>query len=76
MQQRDSSKRIPYLVTNINYDVTSTGFVLGGYAQIPAYIIKDMSVISTNKPFSGNNSIQILCVFRCLTYHKHSVKCY
>ncbi len=30
MQQRDSIKWIPFIVININYEVTSTGFVLGG----------------------------------------------
>ncbi len=30
MQQRDSTKLILYLVTNVNYKVTSTGYVLGG----------------------------------------------
>ncbi len=44
---------------------------------MPAYIITDMSVISMNKPFSGNGFYtDFLCVFRCLTYYKHGVKCY
>ncbi len=77
MQQRDSRKWIPYLITNVNYDVTSTGFVLGGYAQLPPYILRDMAVISMNKLYSGNgNYTDSLCMFRCLTYHKRRVECY
>ncbi len=77
MQQRDSTKWIPYLITNVNYDITSTGFVLGGYIQLPPYILRDMALISMNKPYSGNSTYtDSLCLFRCLTYHKHSVKCY
>ncbi len=30
-----------------------------------------------NKPYSGNSAyIDCLCVFRCLAYHKHGLKCY
>ncbi len=77
MQQRDSTKWILYLVTNINYEVTSTGYVLGGYIQLTPYILRDMLAISMNKPFSGNSTYtDSLCVFRCLTYHKYGVKCY
>ncbi len=77
MQQRDSTKWIAYLITNVNYDVRSTGFVLGGYVQLPPYILRDMAVISMNKQYSGNsNYTDSLCLFRCLTYHKHRVECY
>ncbi len=38
MQQRDSTKWIPYLLTSINYEVISTGYVLGGNVELLIYI--------------------------------------
>ncbi len=77
MQQRDSTKWIPYLITNVNYDITAMGIVLGGYVQVPLYILRNIAVISMNKLYSGNtNYTGSLCMFRCLTYHKHVVKSY
>ncbi len=77
MQQQDSTKWILYLITNINYDATATGCALVGYAQLPPYILRDMALISMNKPYSRNSTYtDSLCLFRYLTYHKHRVKCY
>ncbi len=77
IQQRDSTKWISYLLTSINYEVTSTGYMLGGYVELPLHIIKDTNVICMNKSYSGNDVYtDCLCMFRCLTFHKRGVECY
>ena len=77
MQQRDSTKWIPYLLTNISYDITSTGFALGGYIDLPRRYLLDRSLICLNKSQSGNTLYtDSLCLFRSLTYHKFGWECY
>ncbi len=77
MQQRDSTKWILYLLTNNNYEVTSTGFVLGGVIDLPAYVVNDRSVLCLNKSYNSNTLYtDSLCMFRCLTYHNYGLVCY
>ncbi len=62
MNQRDSTKWIPILLTNINYEVASTGFMLGGLININ--ILSTTGQMCLNKSFSGNKfDTNVLCIF-------------
>ncbi len=75
--QRDSTKWVPFLLTNIKYVVTNTGFALGGVIDLPVHIINDRHIISLNKTYKGHRyHTDSLCLFRCLTYHHHGSDCY
>ncbi len=63
-----------FLLTNINYEVTSTGFVLGEFVDLPAYGVKDRLVVCLNKSYNSNTlHTDYLCMVRCLTYHNYGL---
>ena len=75
--QHDSTKWVPFLLTNIKYVVTNTGVSLGGVIDLPVHILNDRNIISLNKTHNGHRyHTDSLCLFRCFTYHVHGSDCY
>ena len=71
LRQRNNTKSVPVLLTNVLWITTKTDFLLGGKVDLPEYLKNKKSIISlnrnraTNKLYSDN-----LCIFRCLVCHR------
>ena len=71
-KNRPNTKWRLVLVTNVRYFITSTHFPLGQECSLPQYISNQKSIVSLTRDGNCHKYHDNLCLFRCLTYHRHA----
>jgi G:T-mismatch repair DNA endonuclease (very short patch repair protein) len=71
LQQRDNTKSVPIELVNVVWYITKTNFPLGSPVILPAYIVRNKAILCMTKNYNNEYYSDNLCVFRCLSQHKH-----